>query len=210
MPFWKRATDKEILQAEQQLGVKIPAPFVWFLKEFGSGGYWFDFIGYTKNGKAQFVEETLNQRENGLPENFLVIEDCDEFYHCLDTSNGKITSWSQYDNDGVIYRFDNFYDFLEIIWKMRQKIFNLILLHKIGGIYNGTFDKFKKKNLKSTPEEIKKIEEPKTDDRIELTLDNLYSELANTIISTLPMEWEVFHYLGEVESNKNSWSSVFL
>lgn len=71
----------------------------------------------------------------------------------------------------------------------------------------GLFYKFKKKNLKSTPEEIKKIEEPKTDDRIELTLDNLYSELANTIISTLPMEWEVFHYLGEVESNKNSWSS---
>jgi len=33
----------------------------------------------------------------------------------------------------------------------------------------GLFDKFKKKNLKSTPEEIKKIEEPKTDDRIELT-----------------------------------------
>ena len=107
----KRATDKEILQAEQQLGVKIPVPFVWFLKEFGGGGYWFDFIGYTKNGKAQFVEETFNQRENGLPENFLVIEDCDEFYHCLDTSNGKIASWSQYGNDGVIYHFDNFYDF---------------------------------------------------------------------------------------------------
>lgn len=63
------------------------------------------------HGKAQFVEETFNQRENGLPENFLVIEDCDEFYHCLDISNGKIASWSQYDNDGVIYRFDNFYDF---------------------------------------------------------------------------------------------------
>ena len=73
----------------------------------------------------------------------------------------------------------------------------------------GLFDKFKKKNIKSTPEEINETEEPKTDDRIELTLDSLYSELANTIISTLPMEWEVFHYLGEVESNKNSWSSVF-
>lgn len=73
----------------------------------------------------------------------------------------------------------------------------------------GLFDKFKKKNIKSTPEKINEPEEPKTDDRIELTLDNLYSELANTIISTLPMEWEVFHYLGEVESNKNSWSSVF-
>lgn len=73
----------------------------------------------------------------------------------------------------------------------------------------GFFDKFKKKNIKSTPEKINEPEEPNTDDRFELTLDNLYSELANTIISTLPMEWEVFHYLGEVESNKNSWSSVF-
>ena len=61
----KRATDKEIFQAEQQLGVKIPAPFVWFLKEFGSGGYWFDFIGYTKNGKAQFVEELLIREKMG-------------------------------------------------------------------------------------------------------------------------------------------------
>lgn len=51
----------------------------------------------------------------------------------------------------------------------------------------GLFDKFKKKNIKSTPEKINEPEEPKTDDRIELTLDNLYSELANTIISTLPM-----------------------
>lgn len=107
----KRATDKEILQAEQQLGVKIPEPFVWFLKEFGSGGYWFDFIGYSKNGKAKFVEETLKQRGNSLPEKLLIIEDCDEYYHCLDALNGEVASWSQYDEAGVLYRFDNFYDF---------------------------------------------------------------------------------------------------
>ena len=45
----------------------------------------------------------------------------------------------------------------------------------------GLFDKFKKKNIKSTPEEINETEKPKTDDRIELTLDSLYSKLANTI-----------------------------
>ena len=46
----------------------------------------------------------------------------------------------------------------------------------------GLFDKFKKKNIKSIPEKINEPEEPKTDDRIELTLDNLYGELANTIL----------------------------
>ena len=41
----KRATDAEIAQAEQKLALKIPDPFVWFLKEYGCGGYWFDIMG---------------------------------------------------------------------------------------------------------------------------------------------------------------------
>lgn len=61
----KRATVKEILQAEQQLGVKIPAPFVWFLKEFGSGGYWFDFIGYTKTEKHSLLKKLLIREKMG-------------------------------------------------------------------------------------------------------------------------------------------------
>lgn len=109
----KRATDEDIQRAEQQLGLQIPESYSWFLKEFGSGGYWFDFIGYCKNGKPQFIEETLEQRKNGLPEKFLIIEDCDEFYHCLDTMSEKVATWSQYDEDGVLYCFDNFYDFFK-------------------------------------------------------------------------------------------------
>lgn len=109
----RRATDEEILRAEQQLGVKIPEPYVWFLKEYGSGGYWFEILGYCKNGRPEFVEETLRQRENGLPEGFLVIEACDEFFYCMDTTNGKIVSWDQYDKEGSISRFHNFYEFFK-------------------------------------------------------------------------------------------------
>lgn len=109
----KRATDAEITQAEQKLALKIPDPFIWFLKEYGCGGYWFDIMGYCKNGKPEFVEITLEQRKNGLPEKYIIIEDCDEFYYCIDSVSGKISSWSQYDKDGIRERFDNFYEFFK-------------------------------------------------------------------------------------------------
>ena len=109
----KRATDAEITQAEQKLALKIPDPFIWFLKEYGCGGYWFDIMGYCKNGKPEFVEITLEQRKNGLPEKYIIIEDCDEFYYCIDSVSGKISSWSQYDKDGIRERFDNFYKFFK-------------------------------------------------------------------------------------------------
>lgn len=70
-------------------------------------------MGYCKNGKPKFVEITLEQRKNGLPEKYIIIEDCDEFYYCIDSVNGKISSWSQYDKDGIRERFDNFYEFFK-------------------------------------------------------------------------------------------------
>ena len=98
---------------QQKLALKIPDPFIWFLKEYGCGGYWFDIMGYCKNGKPEFVEITLEQRKNGLPEKYIIIEDCDEFYYCIDSVSGKISSWSQYDKDGIRERFDNFYEFFK-------------------------------------------------------------------------------------------------
>lgn len=44
---------------------------------------------------------------------------------------------------------------------------------------------------------------------MEEELDELYNKLANKIISIIPTEWDEFHYLGEVEENKKSYSSVF-
>lgn len=70
-------------------------------------------MGYCKNVKPEFVEITLEQRKNGLPEKYIIIEDCDEFYYCIDSVSGKISSWSQYDKDGIRERFDNFYEFFK-------------------------------------------------------------------------------------------------
>ena len=70
-------------------------------------------MGYFKNGKPKFVEITLKQKKNGLPKKYIIIEDCDEFYYCIDSVSGKISSWSQYDKDGIRERFDNFYEFFK-------------------------------------------------------------------------------------------------
>mgnify|MGYP003096286790 FL=1 len=48
-----------------------------------------------------------------------------------------------------------------------------------------------------------------TDNDIENELAELYNKLANLIASTCPKNWEEFHYLGEVENGKKSWSSTF-
>ena len=82
------------------------------LKEYGCGGYWFDIMGYCMNVENQkFVENNIGTKKNGLPEKYIIIEDCDEFYYCIDSVNGKISSWSQYDKDGIRERFDNFMSF---------------------------------------------------------------------------------------------------
>ena len=59
----------------------------------------------------------------------------------------------------------------------------------------GLFEKFKKKKIES---ENEKSVEAQADDQFELILSNLYSELANVIISAISEDWEEFHYLGEV------------
>lgn len=75
-----------------------------------------------------------------------------------------------------------------------------------GKIGMGLFDKIKKEKIQS---ENEKSVESQVNDQFERILSNLYSELANVIISSIPEDWEEFHYLGEVEEEKRSWSSVF-
>lgn len=44
---------------------------------------------------------------------------------------------------------------------------------------------------------------------MEKQLAELYNELATKLVSMIPEGWEKIYYLGEVEANKLSWSSVF-
>lgn len=110
--FLKRfPTDEELQKAENDLGFKIPEEYVWYLKTFGHSLCFFEFLGYGLNGKAIFVTQTLEEREYGLPENLLVIENCDEYVHCIDVVTKEVVSWSCYDKDGVIKVNNNFYEF---------------------------------------------------------------------------------------------------
>lgn len=104
-------SDEDIKKAEQELGFKIPESYIWFLKQYGHGGFFFEFLGYGRTGNALFVKETLTEREKGLPDNLLVIENCDEYVKCINVDNGNIVSWSHYDNDGVIMRYNSFEEY---------------------------------------------------------------------------------------------------
>lgn len=44
---------------------------------------------------------------------------------------------------------------------------------------------------------------------MEKQLAEIYNKLASKIASMIPVEWKKFYYLGEVENDKLSWSSVF-
>lgn len=104
-------TEKELSKAKDQLGFDIPNEYVWFLKTYGHGAFFFEFLGYGINGNAILVEKTLYERKFGLPIELLVIENCDEYVVCIDSSNGKIVSWSKHDKDGVIAVANDFYEY---------------------------------------------------------------------------------------------------
>ena len=104
-------TAEELSEAKEQLGFAIPEEYVWFLKTFGHGGFFFEFLGYGINGNALLVEKTLYERQFGLPTELLVIENCDEYVVCIDASSGSVVSWSKHDRDGVIAVADDFYQY---------------------------------------------------------------------------------------------------
>lgn len=109
--FMTKPSDKDIQKSEQELGFKIPESYRWFLKEYGHGGFFFEFLGYGITGSALFVQETLKERKKGLPDNLLVVENCDEYVMCINTDNGNIVSWSHYDNDGILMRYASFEEY---------------------------------------------------------------------------------------------------
>lgn len=110
---------KEIKLAEKELHVTLPKQYVDFLACYGHGGIGgIEIIGIGKSGKLLFVEETKKYREYGLPGNYLVIENCDEWIYCIDCTTGKIVSWSNgyVENcypDFDSYLSDRFHDAIE-------------------------------------------------------------------------------------------------
>lgn len=59
-----------------------------------------------------FAEETEEYRPDGLPDGLVAVENCDEWLYCIDCSNGKVVSWSPYDDDGVVEVYEDFDSYL--------------------------------------------------------------------------------------------------
>jgi len=90
--FTGGTTEEHIKQVEKQLDVKLPEQYKWFLLNYGYGGVLgVNTEGVARNSILTVVEETNRVRKYyKLPKNFIVIENCDEYYYCLSTENGKV------------------------------------------------------------------------------------------------------------------------
>ena len=61
-----------------------------------------EILGVAKNGRVVFVDTTLKLRELGMPQNLIVIEECDEWVYCIENESQSIVSWAI--EDGNTYR----------------------------------------------------------------------------------------------------------
>lgn len=93
--------------AEKELHITLPKQYVDFLTCYGHGGIGgVEVIGIGRTGKPLFVEETQKYREYGLPKNYLVIENCDEWVYCIDSTSQKVVSWSNGCTENCYQDFD--------------------------------------------------------------------------------------------------------
>jgi hypothetical protein len=115
---YTRATDfsggvgeDKIREAEKQLQVKFPEQYKWFLSKYGDGGVLgMDVYGIESTNSFRVVDNTKIYRKHKLGHEYIVIEDQDEFYYCINLSNEKVENW---DFKGFIDVYaDTFLDYL--------------------------------------------------------------------------------------------------
>lgn len=108
---------KKIEELETLMGTQLPNSFKWFLENYGHGGIGgVEILGIAKSDIPACKEATDGLKEYDLPEGYVVIEDCGEYYYCLDTlridDSGEcpVINWDMIEGDGIEY--SNFLDFL--------------------------------------------------------------------------------------------------
>lgn len=105
-------TEEMLKEAQNTLQLILPPKYVDFLQKFGHGGIGgIAVLGVGKNGQLVFVNDTLTCREYSLPQNLIVIENCDEWLYCINADTGVIVMWS-YDCDTVDAAYQDFDEYL--------------------------------------------------------------------------------------------------
>lgn len=90
----------------KMLGFNLDESYITFIKEYGHGGIGgIEIMGIGKNNVLISADETMSYRDYGLSDNLFVVENCDEWIYCIDSTNGKIISWS---NGDIMPAYDNF------------------------------------------------------------------------------------------------------
>ncbi len=95
--FFGGASEEDIRNAEEILGLKFPQSYRAFLKEYGSGGICgVEILGIEGNLGASVVKATERWRKLGLDKKLIVIEDSGEFVRCMysaDVNDERVYSW---------------------------------------------------------------------------------------------------------------------
>lgn len=99
---------------ERRLVVVFPDEYREFLLKFGSGGICgVNMLGIENESYFSVEEATKKFRGLGLPHNYVVIENVDEFIYCLNTEqNYNIIRWDEFSKKEV-ERYYSFNEYLE-------------------------------------------------------------------------------------------------
>ncbi|HEY2495012.1 MAG TPA: SMI1/KNR4 family protein [Paenibacillus sp.] len=112
--FFEGASEEDIRNAEEMLGLKFPQSYREFLKEYGSGGICgVEVLGVQGNLGASVVKATERWRNIGLDMGLIVIEDSGEFVRCMysaDVNDKRVFSWIRGGGE-LSVRYDTFDDY---------------------------------------------------------------------------------------------------
>ncbi|GFZ30402.1 antitoxin YobK [Clostridium zeae] len=127
--FFLGSIDESLIdETEIKLDVTLPDSYKWYIKTYGCGGIGFDIIGVGRDGHLPVVSSTEKYRSYGMPIGLIVIQDIGEWVYCLDTNRMSkcecpVVTWSMHDRDGIIFRNNNFYEYL--LDSLKEAIDNL-------------------------------------------------------------------------------------
>lgn len=87
-------SDEKIAEMEKEVRLVFREELKEFIRRYGLLlGYGLAIEACCKDGSSTVVEDTLNCRQIGLDNRYLVIENCDEIKYCMDSETGKIVNW---------------------------------------------------------------------------------------------------------------------
>lgn len=89
--------NNKITKIENTLNIKLPKDYINFLLKYGMiFAFGFNILGCGKSNTFPVIKTTLSYRNLGLPQEYVVIENCDEYVYCIKCSLNQTLQSSVY------------------------------------------------------------------------------------------------------------------